>query len=627
MIFILLTSLLFATCQSDRKHSDDSGTHDFSTKIAVLTFDDAVKSHHSFVAPLLKDLGFNATFFITYEWMDDTVNFMSWQEVAELHSMGFEIGNHSWHHWDFSQPKTAAMMEGELGLVNWMLMQVGVPKPVSFAWNGNGFGPEAVEVLEKEGFQFARRGKQPEVPYGELEAGPGYIPGKHHPLLIPTTCDAYPDMDIEHFAEVLESVGENDITILQFHGVPDNAHPWVNTSQEQFKEYMKYLEKNNYHVIAMKDLDKYLPDEVPDDPMLNYRYTLKGDDALDWPVEVLATRENLEFWLRNMKCDHRFTNEEMMQATGLSSRALEEALSALEAEMQPEIQSEERKEMKSNEQQEINSEQRGKIRLEEEEDIRSEVQQEVKSETGQEISPDMPENGNTQMVKVRPYPGVRHPRINFKEGMLSPMRGTKVSIFLPWDPDDYVVLDLPEALFSQFGLTFLGHKHIPTLFDYHKIVIENTDWSILDGGSFHNIWDLPNNMRIGADIYPGINELDLKLWLQNNTDTVLTDLQSQVCIMLKMATEFNALNNDNKIFDSPIAAVKSVDGQHWILTAWNGGNHAWGNENCPCLHSDPRLPVCLPGETVSVKGKIWFYNGTDIKDKIESIKKQFSAYK
>ena len=74
-------------------------------KLVVLTFDDAVKSHRTFVAPLLKELGFGATFFVTHKWMDDRTNFMTWEEIGEIHQMGFEIGNHSWTHDDFSQPK------------------------------------------------------------------------------------------------------------------------------------------------------------------------------------------------------------------------------------------------------------------------------------------------------------------------------------------------------------------------------------------------------------------------------------------------------------------------------------------------------------------------------------------
>jgi peptidoglycan/xylan/chitin deacetylase (PgdA/CDA1 family) len=34
-------------------------------RVVVLTFDDSVRSHYTVVRPLLKELGFNATFFIT----------------------------------------------------------------------------------------------------------------------------------------------------------------------------------------------------------------------------------------------------------------------------------------------------------------------------------------------------------------------------------------------------------------------------------------------------------------------------------------------------------------------------------------------------------------------------------
>jgi hypothetical protein len=40
-------------------------------KTVVLPLDDAVKSHRTFVAPLLKELGFRATFFVTHRWMGE----------------------------------------------------------------------------------------------------------------------------------------------------------------------------------------------------------------------------------------------------------------------------------------------------------------------------------------------------------------------------------------------------------------------------------------------------------------------------------------------------------------------------------------------------------------------------
>src|SRR6185369_17163093 len=92
-------------------------------KLVVLTFDDAVKSHRTFIAPLLKELNLGATFFVTHKWMDDTTNFMTWQDIAEIHEMGFEIGNHSWTHDDFSSPRNGGRLAAELFLVSQALDQ------------------------------------------------------------------------------------------------------------------------------------------------------------------------------------------------------------------------------------------------------------------------------------------------------------------------------------------------------------------------------------------------------------------------------------------------------------------------------------------------------------------------
>ena len=223
-------------------------------KTVVLTLDDAVKSHRTFAGPLLKGLGHSATFFVTHRFMADTANFMSWQDVGELHRMGFEIGNHSWTHPNFSIPRVAARMAGELALVENELKRVQVPRPVSFAYSGNGFGPEAVQSLLKLGYRFARRGGMPEAPYGKLAVGATYDPRKHHRLLIPTTGDAYPDWTFEHFQEVISHARTGQIVVLQFHGVPDISHPWVHTPPEQFERYMRHLKQENYRVIALRDL-------------------------------------------------------------------------------------------------------------------------------------------------------------------------------------------------------------------------------------------------------------------------------------------------------------------------------------------------------------------------------------
>jgi peptidoglycan/xylan/chitin deacetylase (PgdA/CDA1 family) len=69
-------------------------------KLVVLTFDDSVASHHSVVRPILKRYGFGATFFITegFTFRTDKQDYMTWEQIRELHADGFEIGNHTRDH-------------------------------------------------------------------------------------------------------------------------------------------------------------------------------------------------------------------------------------------------------------------------------------------------------------------------------------------------------------------------------------------------------------------------------------------------------------------------------------------------------------------------------------------------
>ena len=203
-----------------------------------------------------------------------------------------------------------------------------------------------------------------------------------------------------------------------------------------------------------------------------------------------------------------------------------------------------------------------------------------------------------KVVRVLPYPGGRHPRIGFQEGAIAPMRGTKASIFLPWDPASYVVVDLPEAIFSNLGLMFLAHTDIPTVWNDKNVVLENVDWERGADGSLSSQWTLPNFVTFGAHIRPGESSVDMELWLRNFSGGDLTgmnasaDLRTQVCVMLKGAPEFNAQTNDNKILRQSVAAVHSAGGNRWILTAWQNPGRSWGNPNCPCLHADPQLADC-----------------------------------
>jgi predicted amidohydrolase len=222
-------------------------------------------------------------------------------------------------------------------------------------------------------------------------------------------------------------------------------------------------------------------------------------------------------------------------------------------------------------------------------------------------------------LRVLPYPGGRHPRIGFLEGAVMPQRETKLSVFTPWDESSYVVADVPEAIFSNLGLTYLAHTHIPTIWDLQGVTLPRLEWNRRADGSFDIERALPNGIAFGARVKPSPTEVRMELWLRNGTNDKLTRLRVQNCVMLAGASGFTAQTSANKVFHSPYSAARSDDGQRWVITAWAPIQRCWGNEKCPCLHADPQFPDCPPGETVRLRGWLSFYEGANIESEFQRI--------
>jgi peptidoglycan/xylan/chitin deacetylase (PgdA/CDA1 family) len=532
-------------------------------KLVVLTFDDSVKSHHSVVRPILKKYGFGATFFVTegFDFATNKKDYMTWEEIAELHADGFEIGNHTKDHFGVSRGHVD-QLAGQVRAIAERCLAHKIPAPISFAWPGNGFDPAALAVLEQNGIRLARRGGSPEYPYNEGR-GFGYEPGLDHPLLIPSAGDARPIWTLENFIAAVEQARKGRIAVLQFHGVPDNAHPWVHTSPERFELYMKHLSENGYRAIAMRDLLKYVdPTVVPTDPLgvMKDREELLAAGKTPDDFRRPGNDEDLRYWLENMSVFHRYSPAEIDAATGLSAEEVASALQRLGLS--------------------------GK-------------------------SPPPSRTGDP--LCVLPYPGGRHPRIGFLDGAIRPRRESKVSIFLPWENAGYVVVDVPEAIWLGHGnrreLLYLAHTHIPTMWDKQGIKLQPVEWTREPSGTLSVHRALPNRISFGARITPNKGEVRMELWITNDTRNSLSGLVVQNCVMLKGAVGFDARTNEDKVFEKPYVACRNSDGNRWIITAWKPCVRSWANAPCPCLHSDPQFPDCAPGETQRVRGWLSFYEG------------------
>jgi len=227
-------------------------------RLVVLTFDDSVKSHFTVAGPILKKYGFGATFFITegFTFKTNKKDYMTWEEIRQLHDDGFEIGNHTRDHMGVN-PSNLDKLKEQLQAIDDQCKKHGIPKPTSFAWPGNSITDKAFPILQEHGINFARRGGSPEHDY-DPGRGYAYQPGEDHPLLIPSAGDARPKWKMKDFVDAVLQAKQGRVAVLQFHGVPEGEHPWVHTPQEQFEKYMRYLYLNKCKVIAVRDLAKYV---------------------------------------------------------------------------------------------------------------------------------------------------------------------------------------------------------------------------------------------------------------------------------------------------------------------------------------------------------------------------------
>jgi len=220
---------------------------------------------------------------------------------------------------------------------------------------------------------------------------------------------------------------------------------------------------------------------------------------------------------------------------------------------------------------------------------------------------------------VLPYPGGRHPRIGFLDGALDPQRETKVSVFTPWDPFSYVVVDVPEAIFCNLGLLYLAHTHVPTIWTEKGIELEPLEWNRHEDGRLDITRPLPNGVSFGVSVTPSRTEVRMELWLKNGTSAPLTDLRVQNCVLFRGATGFELPTGENKMHASPYVACRDSGGKRWVIAAWLPCHRIWDNPPCPCMHSDPKLPDCAPGETTRARGWFSFYEGANVQAEIERI--------
>ena len=191
---------------------------------------------------------------------------MTWDEIAQLHKDGFEIGNHTRDHKAPSakdpQGTTRAArgdqraMQGArhpaAGQLRLSRQRAGQGRPADPARAAGSSSPAAAE---RRSIPTTRGGASPTSPASTIRCSS------------PRPATPAPPGRSTTSSGPSSQARDGKIAVLQFHGVPDTAHAWVNTPKPLFESYVEYLADNGYKVIALRDLARYVdPDVVPADP-------------------------------------------------------------------------------------------------------------------------------------------------------------------------------------------------------------------------------------------------------------------------------------------------------------------------------------------------------------------------
>ncbi len=232
-------------------------------KLVVLTFDDGPASMYTVVAPILKEHGFNGSFYVcdfdSFKTRKDW--YLTWRQMKAMAADGFEIGNHTVGH--------GGGLNNYLTLEDQMIAN-GVPKPTTLAWPVFQVIWDSCPGLATNGYIFGRGGHfRP------------YRPTVDNPFDVPCLGAGTTD---EFVKSVRQATG-GKIAVIIYHGVPDMEHTAVSLDPEVFKAQMQYLKDNHYKVIALRDLAEYV------DPVKASKLAPTVRDYKNTEPEVLATEE------------------------------------------------------------------------------------------------------------------------------------------------------------------------------------------------------------------------------------------------------------------------------------------------------------------------------------------------
>lgn len=122
-------------------------------KTVVLTFDDGYKSFITQAWPIMRDLGFTGTVFVCTSLVGQ-YNYLTWDEIKDLHEEGIEIGSHTRNHIDLKKASYQQQIQEIQGSKKVLDETLGVPC-LSFCYPSGAYGDVTPTIVQDSGYTSA----------------------------------------------------------------------------------------------------------------------------------------------------------------------------------------------------------------------------------------------------------------------------------------------------------------------------------------------------------------------------------------------------------------------------------------------------------------------------------------
>lgn len=120
-------------------------------KLVAVTFDDGSETDLLSAAPVLRRLGFGATFYVTNRWLGRP-GYLSHAQLRELRALGFEIGSHSMTH-AYLTDLDANGLHHEVAEAKTQLEQILGESIEHFSCPGGRFDQRVAQVAAQAGYR------------------------------------------------------------------------------------------------------------------------------------------------------------------------------------------------------------------------------------------------------------------------------------------------------------------------------------------------------------------------------------------------------------------------------------------------------------------------------------------